>query len=276
MYRDRTVGVVIPAYNEERFVGDVIESVPEFVDRVYVIDDGSTDRTWAAIERHASTVNRTDAMDRGSGAGFDRRVVPLRHERNRGVGGAIKTGYLRAYEDGVDVVAVMAGDGQMDPDTLPRLLDPIADGRADYVKGNRLSAEGNYRGMPAWRLLGSVILTALTRVASGYWRVRDPQNGYTAISREALTAIDIEALYEDYGFCNDLLIRLGARGMTVVDVPTTIDYADEESAIRYRTFVPKLSLLLARRFLWRLRREYRIDDRERTDANLGTPAKHDD
>ncbi|MFW6321261.1 MAG: glycosyltransferase family 2 protein, partial [Halohasta sp.] len=181
MYNEHTVAVVVPAYNESGFVGDVIETLPEFVDRVYAVDDQSTDDTWREITAAADAVNETTAETDG-GAGFDQRVVPIRHDENRGVGGAIKTGYLRAREDEIDVTAVMGGDGQMDPAYLERIIEPIVNGEAEYAKGNRLVNDTDHTEMPRFRLVGNRILTLLTKIASGYWRVGDPQMGYTAIS----------------------------------------------------------------------------------------------
>jgi len=255
MYRGHTVGVVVPAYNEEGFVGDAVDSVPAFVDRVYVVDDGSTDGTYREIRERAAAANerwRAGARD----AEFDRRVVPIRHGRNRGVGGAIKTGYQRAREDRLAVTAVMGGDGQMEPEMLGDLLDPILDGRADYVKGNRLLGRTDRGSMPAFRFVGNSMLAALTKVASGYWEIGDPQSGYTAISLRALERADVDDMYEFYGYCNDLLVKLNVAGMRVVDVPRPITYGDEESHIRYRTYVPRVSWMLLRGFLWRLRTNY--------------------
>jgi glycosyltransferase involved in cell wall biosynthesis len=259
MYKGSTVGVVVPAYNEQGFVGTVIETIPAFVDRIYVVDDCSTDGTWAEIQHHAATAdpvaNATFAVPDG-GAASVRRVVPIRHEHNRGVGGAIGTGYRRARTDGIDVTAVMAGDGQMDPDQLDRLIDPVVDGAADYAKGNRLLHRPHREAMSPWRCFGNSLLTLLTRVASGYWRTGDPQNGYTAISREALSSLDLSALYEGYGFLNDLLIRLNARELRVADVGMPAVYGEERSTINYSQFVPALSALLLRGFLWRMKRKY--------------------
>ncbi|NHN58235.1 MULTISPECIES: glycosyltransferase family 2 protein [Halorussus] len=259
MYNGNTVGVVVPAYNEEGRVGDVVDTLPEFVDRAYVVDDQSTDGTWQEIQEHAEKANRTAPTpepvpalaDGGVGVDAPRKVVPIRHETNRGVGGAIKTGYRRAYADGMDVTAVMAGDGQMDPDRLPRLLDPIVAGDADYAKGTRLLDPEFREGMPPFRLFGNRLLSVLTKFASGYWGTTDPQNGYTAISRDALGSLDLDRLYDDYGFANELLARLNSRGMTVADVAMPAVYGDEESTIRYRSFVPKLSWLLLSNFVER-------------------------
>jgi glycosyltransferase involved in cell wall biosynthesis len=274
VYRGRSVGIVVPAYNEEGFVGDVIESLPDYVDRVYVVDDCSTDGTWAEIQRHARKIDDTaatavadgseaaDAADRRSdgGTAFDRQVVPIQHEENRGVGGAIKTGYRRAREDRIEVISVMGGDGQMDPKILDRLLDPIVEGRADYVKGNRLLTPADREEMPTFRLIGNGILSVLTKIASGYWKIGDPQNGYTAISLEALESAPIEDVYEYYGYCNDLLVKLNASELRVVDVPVPSRYADEESHITYSEYIPRVSGMLLENFLWRLRVKYLARD----------------
>jgi glycosyltransferase involved in cell wall biosynthesis len=258
MYRGHTVGVVIPAYNEEGFVGEVIDTVPSFVDRLYVVDDGSTDGTWAEIRRHAARENDADRSRREgeSAAPFDRRVVPIQHVRNRGAGAAVKTGYERSLADGVDVTALMGGDGQMDPDVLDRLLDPIVEGRADYTKGNRLLGRTDRGEMPRFRFVGNAMLDSLTKIASGYWETGDPQTGYTAISKRALEAIEVGEMYEYYGYPNDLLVKLNVAEMRVVDVPVPIRYGDEESTIRYHEYVPRVSWMLFRNFLWRLRTKY--------------------
>lgn len=249
MYKEHTVGVVVPAYNEEPFVYDVLATLPEFVDRIYAVDDASTDGTWDEIRRFAD----------GRGESDDGRVVPIRHDENRGVGGAIKTGYRRALEDEVDVTTVMGADGQMDPDLLGSVLDPIVEGEADYAKGNRLLNEADSADMPTFRLVGNTVLTYLTKISSGYWGIGDPQNGYTAISRSALEAVDVEEMYEFYGYCNDLLVKLNVAGMRVVDVPTPGIYADEESHISYSTYIPNVSGMLFRNFVWRVTARYLPD-----------------
>ena len=255
MYRGYTTAVVVPAYNESGFVAETVESVPGFVDRVYAVDDGSTDDTWAEILEAAERAN-----ERHDGSRFPRRVVPIQHDRNRGVGGAIKTGYFRARDDRIDATAVMGGDNQMEPEMLGDLFDPIVDGDADYTKGNRFLGRTGYGSMPTHRFVGNAILGALTKVASGYWTSGDPQSGYTAISLHALETADIDSMYEFYGYCNDLLVKLNVAGLRVVDVPRPITYGDEESHIRYRTYVPRVSLMLLRNFLWRLRTNYLLYD----------------
>jgi len=257
MYRDLTVAAVVPAYNEEGYVGDVIDDLPEYVDRAYVIDDGSTDGTWAEITRHAE--RRNGAHD----GEFDRFVVPIQHEHNRGVGGAIKTGYQRARDERIDATVVLGGDNQMDASELSRYLDPIADGTADYAKGNRFTRPEHWAEMPRFRFVGNVVLSYLTKVASGYWGSMDSQNGYSAISLRALEETNIDGMYEYYGYCNDLLVRLNTAGMRVADVPRSSEFAYEDgwkSHIEYREYVPRVSAMLLRGFGRRLRRNYLLTD----------------
>ena len=284
MHRDHTVGVVVPAYNEAGFVGDVILEMPAFVDRIYVVDDASTDDTWEEVLEAArrdqgrltereTELERIDSSSRGvatDGGGLlaERaavhsrigRVVPIQHDENRGAGGAIKTGYLAALDDGVEITVTVDGDGQMDTELLPRFLDPIVEGTADYVKGNRLLYKEYRREMSKWRFLGNSILTFLTKIASGYWKMMDPQNGYTAISKYALENVAIADMYEYYGYCNDLLVKLNAKGMRVADVAMPAKYGDEQSHITYSTYIRKVSFMLLRNFLWRLKVRYLVLD----------------
>lgn len=237
------IGVVVPAYNEELLIGDTLSGIPEYVDRIYVIDDGSTDRTGEIVKKLG-----------------DPRIVYLRHEVNKGVGAGIVSGYKLALKDEMDIVAVMAGDNQMDPAQLPRLIFPIIEGLADYTKGNRLLSENFMTGMSRWRSIGNLLLSFLTKIGSGYWQIMDPQNGYTAISRQALEVIDLDSVYPYYGYCNDLLIKLNAFGMRVMDVVIPARYGNEKSSIKYSKYIRKVSPMLFRGFLWRLRIKYTVLD----------------
>jgi glycosyltransferase involved in cell wall biosynthesis len=279
VYEGCLIGVVIPAYNEESLIGDVIDSVPAFVDRLYVVDDCSTDDTWQVIKGRAEAeavvaptpdgaAARTDgghgvSTVLESGPDFETTIVPVRHSINRGRGGAVKTGYQLALVEGLDVVAVMDGDGQMKGEILDRIIDPVVDGEVDYAKGNRLTSLDHCRDMSKHRIFGNIVLTVLNRIASGYWRMRDPQNGYTAINVESFEEIAVGDLYEDYGFLNDLLVRLGAHRKRVMDIPMEAVYDEEESGIRYRSFIPTLSCLLLRMFLWRIWVSYGFGTNER-------------
>lgn len=240
-YRGARVAVVVPAYNEELLIGETLTGVPDFVAKVYVVNDCSKDRTREIVDHYADQ---------------DTSIVPIHLETNQGVGAAIVTGYQRALEDGMDVVAVMAGDNQMDPDFLPRLLDPIVDGKCDYTMGNRLASLQFRQQMSRWRFFGNALLTLLTKIASGYWQMVDPQNGYTAISARALEQLDLSDIYPRYGYCNDILVKLNIWGFRVVNVPHPARYGLEKSDIRYSTYIVKLSRLLLTDFLERLKTKY--------------------
>lgn len=256
MYRSLRVAVVIPAYNEQRAIGETVATVPDFVDDVLVIDDASTDATQA----HAHTAAARRARPSG--------VEVIRHAQNGGVGRAITTGYRRALAIGADVAVVMAGDGQMDPADLPALLDPIADGRADYVKGNRFRHPAIWSTMPPSRILGNLVLSTMTRVTSGYRHVFDSQCGYTAIHRDALQRIELDALFPRYGYPNDLLSRLFVAQMRVVDVPVRPIYgAHWHSGINLTTALHPIPYVLLRSWGNRLAaqaRQRRTERIERT------------
>jgi len=206
VYRALRIAVVIPAYNERSKIVETVATVPGFVDHVLVIDDASRDDTGA----QATLAARRRAAPAG--------VEVIRHAANRGVGSAITTGYRRALALGADIAVVMAGDGQMDPADLPSLLDPIVAGEADYVKGNRFLDPAIWTTMPASRIVGNVVLSAATKVTSGYRHVFDSQCGYTAIHATALAAIELDTLFPRYGYPNDLLSRLHVANMRVRDV----------------------------------------------------------
>ena len=235
MYRELCIAVVIPAFNERHKIAGTVATVPEFVDHILVIDDASLDDTSRQAE--------LAALGRGEPA----RVEVIRHAANRGVGGAITTGYHRAIAIGADVAVVMAGDGQMDPCDLPALLDPIARGDADYVKGNRFLHPAIWTAMPASRILGNVVLSAATRVTSGYRHVFDSQCGYTAIHRNALATIELAKLFPRYGYPNDLLSRLRVANMRVLDVPVRPIYgAQWRSGINLGTALHPIPWVLLR------------------------------
>jgi glycosyltransferase involved in cell wall biosynthesis len=241
MFSGLRIAVVVPAFNEELNVARTVRDVPRFVDHVLVVDDASADRTFIEASR---------AGRRG--------LEVLRHPRNRGVGAAIATGYRRALELDVDAAAVMAGDGQMDPDDLPRLIEPLLDGRADYVKGNRFAGGNVVSAMPPARLVGNVALSLLTKVTSGYWHLFDSQCGYTVASRRALAVIDADGLFPRYGYPNDLLARLNAARLRVEDVPVRAVYGPNwRSGIGWSTVIYPMSFVLLRSFvrrLWHARR----------------------
>ncbi len=241
MYKGNEIGVVITAYNEEQFIENVVGTIPDFVDKIYVVDDGSTDATLSILSRLAET---------------NRRLVIIPHWINQGVGAGKISGYKMALRDCTDVTVMMAGDGQTDPAYLDSLLDPIVDGIADYTKGSRLLLAEHKRAMPKFRLLGNSILTWLTRLASGYWHITDPQDGYTAMSRKVLKKLDLNGLCTGWPAENDILIKLNVIEARVMDIPHPAVYGQERSSIKYPLFVVVTSRLLLRRFAWRIREKY--------------------
>jgi glycosyltransferase involved in cell wall biosynthesis len=244
MLGGKTVAVVVPAFNEEQLVGATLAGVPDFVDRILVVDDASTDATADAAR-----------------AGGDPRVEVLRHERNGGVGAAILTAYRRALEQQVDVTAVMAADNQMDPDDLRLLVAPVARGEVDYAKANRLISGEAWKLIPRTRYLGNAVLSLLTKIASGYWHVADSQSGFTALSLPALRQLDLDRIYRGYGFPNDMLVHLNVFSARVRDFPSRPIYGvGERSDIKLRRVVPRISWLLVKGFWWRLREKYVIRD----------------
>jgi len=244
MYKDKTIGVVIPCYNEETQIGNVIETIPDFVDKIVVVNDCSTDGTIGVVELF---------MEK------EPKVILIKHEKNQGVGGAIATGYEWARDNDIDVAVVMAGDGQMDPKDLPIILDPVVNGETDYSKGNRLFTGEAYKKIPKIRYFGNSILSMLTKIASGYWHIADSQTGYTAINKKALKSINWHKMYKRYGQPNDLLVMLNVLNMRVKDVPINPVYGvGEKSGIKVHKVIFTISWLLFKRFLWRLKEKYII------------------
>jgi glycosyltransferase involved in cell wall biosynthesis len=240
----RSVAVIVPAHDEEALIGTTIRGIPEFVDRIYVVDDASGDGTVEAAR-----------------AAGDGRVELVAHERNEGVGAAIVTGYRRAVADGIEVACVMAADNQMDPRDLEKIAVPVARGDVDYTKANRLVSGEAWRVIPRTRYLGNAVLSFLTKIASGYWHVADSQSGYTAASRDMLEQLDLDRVYRGYGFPNDMLVHLNVWNARVRDIPARPVYGvGESSGIRYRSVVPRISWLLIKGFFWRMREKYVIRD----------------
>jgi glycosyltransferase involved in cell wall biosynthesis len=244
MFKDKSVCVVVPAYNEALLIGSVVSTMPDYVDRIVVVNDCSTDKTASEVEKHAEVNNK---------------VVLVNHTKNSGVGASIASGYCWARDNNMDITVVMAGDGQMDPADLPRLLEPVAMGEVDYAKGNRLFTGEAYRKIPKVRYFGNSVLSMLTKVASGYWNIADSQTGYTAIGLKALKTIDWNKMYKRYGQPNDLLVRLNVYNFRVKDVPVKPVYnIGERSGIKIRKVIFTIPWLLLRLFMWRMKEKYVI------------------
>ena len=215
------LAVVIPCFRVGGRIVQLLGRIGPEIDRIYCVDDACPDGSGALIERTVA----------------DPRVVVLRHDRNRGVGAAVITGYRRALEDGADIVIKIDGDGQMDPRLVDPIVAPIAAGVADYTKGNRFFDRDALRSMPLVRLVGNAALSSLTRLSTGYWKVADPTNGYTAIHGKVLRVLPLDEVSEDYFFETDMLFRLGTAGAVIVDVPMRAVYGGEVSSLRIRRIV---------------------------------------
>jgi glycosyltransferase involved in cell wall biosynthesis len=249
VYRDKKIALVIPAYNEERLIRPTLEAVPSLVDAVYVVDDASQDQT-CQIVRDYSRDN-------------DPRVELIPHESNQGVGQAIITGYQRSSDEGFDIAVVVGGDNQMPLEQVADLLDPLIDGGVDYTKGNRfLMPEVGLEDMPWTRFVPNAIISLLTKVASGYYKIFDVVDGYTAITKRAIDLVDWNLAWKGYGYPMDFLVRLNAYGLKVRDVPRRAIYlaGERQSQIKGGRYAMRVAPMLIRDFFWRLFTRYLVRD----------------
>jgi glycosyltransferase involved in cell wall biosynthesis len=239
MYKNKKIAALVPAYNEERLIAKTIMGMPDFVDHIIVVDDQSKDKTSEAAKKTKH-----------------KHLVLIRHEKNTGLGGAIRTAVKKAKELGADIGVVMAGDNQMDPAYLPSLLDPICEEGYDFTKQNRFYATEGFANMPRHRVFGSIMLAFMTRVASGYWHIIDPQNGYVAYGPKVLEELNFEKITNGYALENDVLINLNILGMRIKEVPGKIVYADEQSDMNLWKIVPSFTLFLFLGFFRRVFKKY--------------------
>ena len=246
MYKNKTVCVTVPCFNEETQVEKVITTMPEYVDYIVLVDDLSHDNTVKKIKKIKESNSK---------------VILIEHKINQGVGGAIASGYKWARDKNIDLTVVMAGDGQMNPDDLPALLDPVVEGKADYSKGNRLFTGKAFQKIPTIRYFGNSILSLMTKIASGYWNIADSQSGYTVINLKALKAIDWDLMYKQYGQPNDVLVKLNVENFKVMDVPVEPIYnVGEKSGIKIQKVIFTIGWLLVKLFFWRMKEKYIIRD----------------
>ncbi len=244
MYKEQSVAVVVPAFNEELLLPETIAGIPEYVDKIIVIDDCSSDKTYELISEIAKQ---------------DPKLIIIRHESNKGLGQSLIDGYVKSLDENIDITAVMAGDNQMHPDDLPALLDKIIDDDYDYVKGNRLLHQ-NIESMPKHRFLGNSLLTILTKFATGYYFSMDPQCGYTAIKNSVLSNIPIQKMTTGYGYNADILCMLNIQRYKVADVEVRPVYDREKSKIKLWKYIPKTSWILTNLFFRRLWQRYTVLD----------------
>jgi len=296
MLENKTVAVVVPAYNEGKQIGRVINSMPDFVDRIIIVNDKSQDNTAEIVEgfinnqiyntnkvsiepkrkikdtfyNYADQVVHKNNIEEikyflpsevVNSNERDDRIILINNLKNGGVGSAIARGYKWAKDFGIDCTAVMAGDGQMDPHELESICKPVVTDNVDYVKGNRLKHSSSWLVIPKIRFFGNSILSILTKIASGYWRVSDTQTGYTAISKNALNSIRIYKIYKSYGMPNDMLVKLNIASCTIREVKIKPVYnIGENSKMRVFKVIPKVSFLLMKLFFQRLWSKYLFRD----------------
>jgi len=247
VYKNLKIGVVVPAYNEEKLIVRVVSTIPNFADFIIVIDDASKDNTYSIVKELQSKQPN--------------RIIIIKNKTNKGVGGSIAEGYIWCRDNQVDIAVVMAGDAQMDPSDLESLITPIIRDKADYAKGNRLFTGDAWKLIPKIRYIGNSFLSLMTKIASGYWSIADSQCGYTAINKRALHTINWNQMYKRYGQPNDLLVRLNINNFRVVDVPVKPVYnIGEKSGFVPIFIIPKLSWLLTKLFFHRLIHKYLIRD----------------
>ncbi len=286
MLHQKTVAVVVPAYNEETQIGMVIDSMPDFVDRIIVVNDCSKDKTSDVVKsyhhKYSSEIpekqhdfkkniyNKADEvvlewnkkeLDFFAPSEITHfkndKVVLIDLLKNSGVGGAIARGYKWAKDNDIDCTAVMAGDGQMDPDELEGICLPVIDDGVDYVKGDRLSHKSARVLIPRTRFFGNSVLSILTKLAAGYWHVSDTQTGYTALSNRALNLIELYKIYPRYGMPNDMLVKLNIENCTLKEVPIKpVYHVGEQSKMKISKVIPTVSWLLIRSFFKRIWTKY--------------------
>jgi len=238
------IAVVIPCYKSSEHILEVLKQIPDMVDAIYCVDDGCPDKTGEHILNNSK----------------DKRVQVLTHDQNRGVGGAMVTGYQQALKDGVDIIVKIDSDGQMDPAILPRFVEPIMHGRADYTKGNRFYSPDFLGGMPKIRLLGNAGLSFLNKFSSGYWQIFDPTNGYTAIHGEVLKLLPLDKISKGYFFESDMLFRLGTLRAVVMDIPQKAVYGSEESNLKVSKALLAFAYSHMRNFFKRIVYSYFVRD----------------
>ena len=247
------LAVVIPCYKVSRQLGAVVGRISPDVLRVYCVVDGCPEGSGAIADELAAQ---------------DSRIQVLRHSTNQGVGAAVVTGYAQAIQDGMEIVVKLDGDGQMAPERIGELIEPILRGEADYVKGNRFFHLEDLRSMPWPRLIGNAGLSFLSKLSSGYWNLFDPTNGFTAIHHTAISLLPLNKISKRYFFESDILFRLNSLRAVVLDVPLKAYYADEESNLSIGNSLAVFPVLHARNFFKRLLYNYFLRDFNLASLNL--------
>ena len=221
-----SIGVVIPTFRARQQILAVLGAIGPEVSRIYVVDDCCPDRSGDYVLQHCQ----------------DRRLCVIKHDENRGVGGAVITGYQAAIADNMKVIVKIDSDGQMDPALLPDFAMPILQGEADYTKGNRFFDLERISEMPRLRLIGNAALSLMTKLSTGYWNLFDPTNGYTAIHADVAARLPFHKISKRYFFESDMLFRLNTFRAVVVDVPMDAKYGDEQSNLKISKIIGEFFL----------------------------------
>jgi glycosyltransferase involved in cell wall biosynthesis len=224
MYKKHKIGVVVPAFNEEKLIEQTILQVPDYIDKIVVVDDASKDKTSKILSK---LKNRNE-------------LSIIQHKENQGVGSSIMDGYLKLIDDNLDIAVVMAGDNQMDPKYLPKLLDSLIENNFDVAKGNRYLNTKELKSMPSYRFFGNIVITFFTKLASGYWSIFDTLNGYVASRMSVLKLIEFNKIKKRYDFEISMLINLNILGAKIVDVPIPAVYGTEVSDLKVWRVLPGL------------------------------------
>ena len=231
-----SIAVVIPSYKVRDHILDVINGIPDCVDKIYLVDDQCPDKSGNYASKHA----------------IDSRLMVIFHENNHGVGGAVMTGYLAALADGMDIVVKVDGDNQMDPQLIPLFIAPIIKGDADYTKGNRFYDLDGLKSMPNIRIFGNAVLSLLSKLSTGYWNLFDPTNGYTAIHRNIISHLPIEKISKRYFFETDMLFRLYILRAKIIDIPMKAVYQNETSNLKISRIIGEFLIKHVRNFIKRI------------------------
>ena len=250
--KDLKIAVVIPSYKVTKHILAVIDSIGPECELIFVVDDCCPDKSGEFVKAHVN----------------DPRVMVLFHEKNRGVGGAVMTGYRAALEVGAEIIVKIDGDGQMDPKLILNFIEPLINRDADYVKGNRFHSVYNVRKMPAVRLFGNAVLSFITKLSSGYWSIFDPTNGYTAIHASALSRIELKNISERYFFESDMMVNLGGVRAVIRDIPMEAVYSDEVSGLKIKTVILEFLVKHMRELFKRVVYSYFLRDFNLASTNL--------
>jgi glycosyltransferase involved in cell wall biosynthesis len=238
------IAVIIPCYKVKRHIIGILEKIPSYVDKIYVIDDDCPEGSGKEVlKRHHPD-----------------RVKVVFNEHNKGVGGAVKTGFLEALKDQCDIIVKLDGDGQMNPEEMSLLINPIKEELCDYAKGNRFLDLGVISSMPKIRIFGNLMLSFITKFSSGYYDIFDPTNGYLAINAKILKKINLEKIDNRFFFESDMLFRLNLIDAFILDIPINAVYGDEESNLKIIPSIFSFTKKNLKNFIKRILYKYFLKD----------------